>query len=240
MKKNFAGTRYSPLIAREESHEVGTVSQFKDRLLKRMEELSLEFHKKAFRMPVGLFLVVGQKSGGDSTAQEIAKRFKLIDLESQNVIDFYFLGWSKDPSGTIKFDEEDFTECRRFLEANEIKKFGGNADLILVDAVRHEDGSVILDFPEAIRIDLSASKAEKGFLTLGSFLESIIETAKAVKSDVPGATATGIVFEMSDKLGIAITKNSILNFILEKFGKIIGAKKLKDLAVKDLGQPLEI
>jgi hypothetical protein len=240
MKTKFAGTRYSPLIAREESHEVGTVVQFRRRLLKRLKELSDESGKNAFRMPVGLFLVVDRENGGDATAQELTSRFNLIDLESRNVIDFYFLGWSKNSSGNIAFDPNGFSDCRNFLKQSGIKEFGGNADLILVDAVRHESGSVTLDFQHAIRIDLSTRKAEKGFPTLGSFLESIIAAAQAVKDDVHRATATGTVFAISDRLGIAIAKDSILNFILEKWGKIIGARKLKELAVTNLGPSLEI
>lgn len=164
MKTRFAGTRFSPLIAREESHEVTTVLQFRRRLLKRMKQLSDESARNQFRLPVGLFLVVDRANGGDATAQELTSRFKLIGLECRDVIDFYFLGWRRDSSGNLVFEPRRFFDCRNFLKECGIKEFGGNADLILVDAVRHESGSVTLDFQHAIRIDLSARKAERDFL----------------------------------------------------------------------------
>lgn len=54
------------------------------------------------------------------------------------------------------------------------------------------------------------------------------------------ATATGVVFTISDRVGIVIAKDSILNFVLEKWGKIIGARKLKELAVTNLSPSVEI
>jgi hypothetical protein len=48
---------------------------------------------KSFVMQVGLFLLIDEENGGDATARELCKRFHLLNSESQNVIDFYFLLW---------------------------------------------------------------------------------------------------------------------------------------------------
>ena len=97
-----------------------------------------------------------------------------------------------------------------------------------------------LNFEQAIRIDLSSSVSEKEISTLGAFLQSIIETAEEVKSDAKGAYDRGIVFSISDRLGLAIAKTSMLDFVLEKWGKIIGAKKLKRLVVQNLGPMVDL
>ncbi|HEY4934314.1 MAG TPA: hypothetical protein VII23_22335 [Terriglobales bacterium] len=167
------------------------------------------------------------------------KRFGLLDFESRNVIDFYFLGWDAAFLGSIRFDLYEFENVRRVLRAAGITKFGGNADLILVDA-HYRDSIVSLNFEQAIRIDLSSSVSEKEISTLGAFLQSIIETAEEVKSDAKGAYDRGIVFSISDRLGLAIAKTSMLDFVLEKWGKIIGAKKLKRLVVQNLGPMVDL
>jgi hypothetical protein len=213
-----------------------------------MEELAAELGHSNFIMPVGLFLVVDAENGGDPTAQEVVRRFNLLDLESRNVIDFYFLGWNKDYSRGIRFDIRDFLQCRSFLGSRGVRQFGGNADLILVDAVRDPwNNRITLNFPQAIRVDLSASKENKDFPTVGGFLQSIIVVAEQIKiermmqnedNDIQGVGNPGVVFSMSNRLGLAIAKTSMLDFILEKWGKVIGAKSLKQVAMRNLGSPI--
>jgi hypothetical protein len=213
---------------------ISPFAEFPRRLSARMTELSQESGEREFLMPVGLVLVVDKENGGDATAEELVSRFELLNFESRNVIDFYFLGWSQDFSGKLNFRLADFERFRSFLLEKGIKQFGGNADLILVDA-HYKDSNVNLNFQQAIRIDLSTSSEEGHFSTLGSFLQSIIDAAEQVEADRQGALARGLVFSISDRLGLAVAKSSILDFVLEKWGKIIGARKLKQLAVQNLG-----
>jgi hypothetical protein len=202
-------------------------------------ELADESGRETFVMPVGLFLVIDKDNGGDATAEELVKRFELLDCESCNVIDFYFLGWRRSWEGSgIEFDIHEFAKIRQGLKLAGIKEFGGNADLILVDAVYNRP-NVRLRFDEAIRVDLSAGAAGKDFPTLGSFVQSIIDAAEQIKDDSL-ASEVGLAFSISDRLGIAIAKDSILDFFLEKWGKIIGAKKLRHVAVRKLGPPFDL
>ena len=201
----------------------------------RLEQLAAELGQRNFLMPLGLFLVIDKDSGGDATSAELIRRFDLLDFESRNIVDFYFLGWHESPSQNgMRFDLETFELFRNALRRIGIRKFGGNADLILVDA-RYSNGDVTLNFTEAVHVDLSASKAEKDFPTLGAFLQSIIDTAEEVRAAATNGETGGFVFSISDRLGLATAKNSILDFILEKWGKIIGGKKLRTLAVRNLG-----
>jgi hypothetical protein len=82
---------------------------------------------------------------------------------------------------------------------------------------------------------LSLSRAEDDFPTLGSFLQAVIEAAEQVRHDAVLLQDGGLVFAISDKLGLAIAKKSLLDAFLEKFGKILGAKKLAAVAVRRIG-----
>lgn len=150
-------------------------------------------------LPVGLLLVVDEENGGDATAQELVKRFNLLHVESQNAIDFYFLGWEWRWEGNrskgIQFNPEYLRLCRDALRTAGVKTSGGNAELILVDAVFEgtlgpygEDRSqgifypsgIALNFKEAIYVNMSKSRDEKEIPSVGDFLQSIIQAAKDV------------------------------------------------------------
>lgn len=59
----------------------------------RMRDLASLEGLSEFCLPVGLCLVLDEKNGGDATAQELVKRLALLDEESGNIVDFYYLGW---------------------------------------------------------------------------------------------------------------------------------------------------
>ena len=221
---------------------VGDVAIFKRRLLHRLKQLAQEFGRSEFVMPVGLVLVIDKHNGGDVTAQELVNRFGVVDMESRNLVDFYFLGWRRttdeekdrgDEGGAITFDLGSFEKFRTALREAGVGQFGGNADLILVDA-HHAPGDVSLNFAQAIRIDLSLSRAENDFPTLGGFLQALIEAAGQVRHD-KALQGGGLVFAISDQLGLAIAKRSLLDTFLEKFGKVFGAKRMAAVAVRKLG-----
>ena len=217
----------------QQAYPVPAVDQFKGRLASRLRALADESGMDEFVMPVGLFLLIDTAHGGDATADEVARRFGLLDFESGKVIDFYFLGWERCPGGEgICFSLPAFESFRTALRQNGITGFGGNADLILVDA-RYHSGRIELDFGHAMRIDLATRAAEKEFATLGAFLQSIVEAAEAVRSSQGNAGSA--VFSISDRLGVAIAKKSIIGFFLEMWGKLIGAKEMAGLAVRSLG-----
>lgn len=207
-----------------------------------MEELAAESGETQFLMPVGLCSVIDRENGGDATAAELISRFNLLDFESRNVIDFYFLGWSKSPElpSPLRFDLVAFERFQLRLRDFGIPRFGGNADLVLVDA-EYSSGKVALNFPEAIRVDLSRGAIEKGFPSLGPLLESIVEAAEQVKAEATTVPRHhGIVYSISDILGLAIAKKSILSYFLEKWGKIIGATTLEAVAVRNLGPKIDL
>jgi hypothetical protein len=224
-----------------QAFSVGQVFEFKERVLHRLETLSTESGGDTLVMPVGLFLLVDEANGGDATAQELAARFNLLDAESRNVIDFYFLGWHKCPREKgICFSLEAFSEFRAALREAGVGRFGGNADLVLVDAAL-APGGVSLDFSSAIRVDLSAGAAREDFPTLGGFLQGIVAAADELRAGAASAAgAESPVFTISDKLGLAMAKESLLDAFLDKLGAIIGAKKLAAVAVRDLGPKLSL
>jgi hypothetical protein len=221
------------------SFPASTFADFKNRLHHRLKNLADEAGMSSFVMPVGLFLVIDSVNGGDKTAEETVRRFGILDFESKNNVDFYFLGWHRDAkkSSGIVFDIKKFTQCRDALKTVGIREFGGNADLILVDAV-YESGSVILGFDEAIGLDLARAVNKKEILSVGGLLQSIIDAATQLKDD--DEARQKYAFHISDKLGLAVARQSLLDWFLGRFGKIIGAPQLQAVCVRKLGPPVRL
>ncbi len=230
------------MVISRQSYAVGGMAEFKQRLLHRLKALSAEAGGGRITLPVAMLLVVDKANGGDATAEELVARFNLLDFESRKVIDFYFLGWQPaSPEGRykgIRFDLEEFASCRSTLAKVGLRKFGGNADLILVDAL-YDGQRAHLNFSSAIHMDLSRAVAERDIPSLGGFLQSLIDTAASV-AESRAAGSDGHVFSISDKLGLAVARASILEFILKKLGEVIGAKKLASLAVRDIGPKVDL
>jgi hypothetical protein len=201
-------------------------------------EKYMHAEEKRFIMPVGLLLVIDEENGGDVTARELIKRFNILDAESQNIIDFYFLGWEWaeywNRSKGIRFNLNSFQSCRQTFKNAGIDRFGGNADLILVDAHFTLRG-ISLNFKKAIHVNLSASVADKEIPSVGEFLQSVIEAAEKVREAASSDIAEDIVFSISDRLGLATARKSIMDFFLSKWGEVIGARKLQAVAVRNLG-----
>jgi hypothetical protein len=140
----------------------------------------------------------------------------LLHQESGNAIDFYLMGWDwvlrADRSRGIQFDLGAFNDCRRVLQRAGVRKFGGNADLILVDAHYNGDrsgdiGRVSLDFTEAVRINLASRRADAAIPPVGELLQMIIEAADEVRGSSDELQLRH-VFAISDKLGLATAKES--------------------------------
>jgi hypothetical protein len=200
---------------------------------------------RTFCMPIGLFLVLDEANGGDKTAQELLRRFEMLSKESEEAIDFFFLGWHRDrhaEHSTIKFNVDGFLESKKMLAQLGIKAFGGNCDLILVNAqctipasdptLDTQNGfEVILRFDQAIHINLAQEIADKNLPSLGEFLSMLVVQAKDVADD-RFLDPTG---EISDRLGVVFAKRAILDFIWEKLGKVIGAKSLSTIATRGIG-----
>jgi len=252
----------------------GRFYSFPSLVLKRVSQLAQEWAKSEaanlpktgrshFVMPIGLLMVIDEANGGDAIAKELLNRFHLLHAESGDIIEFYFMGWEwvklGDRSKGIRFDLDSFQECRRALKSAGIKSFGGNADLILVDAhhwftpgVLPRDPEtpanvgvtgVTLDFSEAICINLSSRSQAGELQPVGEFFQALIEAASEVVNDARQTLPSekhGLTFKISDTLGLATAKRSFLSFIYEKFGAIIGAKKLDAIAVRSPGKMMRL
>lgn len=231
---------------------------FIETLSGRLDTLAREYGKGKsgnsknldFVMPIGIFLVLDKDNGGDVTADELVRRFHLLHAESDKAIDFYFLGWQwcddGDRTKGIRFELESFHKCRRALKEIGVATFGGSADLILVDvryryhtAKTNREGQPApygyseqeFNFPEAVQINLASSREQKKLPPVGEFLQSIIAVAEDLRQS---DTSSNPVFTISDKLGIVTAKRSFLDYILKKWGSIIGAETLELLAVRKL------
>jgi hypothetical protein len=216
-----------------------SVFEFKKMLVHRIRTLATESGFTEFALAIALVLVLDTKNGGDPTAQELIRRFQLLDKESSNAIDFYFLGWSSagEPEN-LTFDLTAFEEFRDSLKKNGIHNFGGNADLIILDALL-KNGRLLLDFSNVLHIDLSEAIKSGTVDTLGRFLQGIVDLGNRFVDEMSDDGKSPTVW-ISDQLGLAIAKRSMLTFILERFGKVVGGAMLLQSVTRRAGPPIDI
>jgi hypothetical protein len=111
------------------------------RLVDNVIRLMTETSADQVVVPTAVFLVLDQAHGGDATAEEIQRRFRFLDVESRDVIDFHLLGWQSQADGTLAFDLASFQSCRDDLLRAGVRKFGGYADILIFD-VCYRDGRI--------------------------------------------------------------------------------------------------
>jgi len=110
--------------------------------------------------------------------------------------------------------------------------------LILVDVEVNPEGE-FLHFDKAMRFDLSRMIKQSDIPGVGGFLQAILSTADEIRQ-ATGEGSTGGVVQISNKLGLAVARKSIIEYILDKWGKILGGKKLANLATKSLGPTVRL
>lgn len=229
------------IMALTEAIAVSGVQLLKLRLLGRMQALARETGEAGFMLPVALCLLADRAHGGELTAQELAKHFKLADFEARNLVDFFFLGWSvagaKDGARELQFDDRSFQGFRQALRAAGVKDSGGKTDLILVDA-SYVAGTVRMNFSTAIRLDLAAAKRQKQFASAGGVLQSMLDALAGLRSQ--GRADFGGDFRLSEELGLAVAKKSLLDWLFAGWGAFLGSRNVADLAVRDLGPDLRL
>jgi hypothetical protein len=191
-----------------------------------------------FTFPIGIFLVLDEANGGDSAAWEIVRRKFFLRSESKDFIDFYYFGWKETLRDGWFFSLSAFQDCRAALTKAGIKKFGGNADLILLDVEKRGD-DFLLRFDQALSLDLSKMLQEGHIVTVGNFLQALVETTREVLERDPTG-CRGLVAPVSDSMGIAVAKESLLDFVLKKWGEAIGGAKLLKFCTRSLGPQMTL
>jgi hypothetical protein len=223
----------------QRAYASGTVQDFKQRILDNLLHLERETNMAELAFPVGVFLVLDRDNGGDGTSDELVRRFNFIDVESRDVIDYFFLGWrhSEVTPTQLVFDLSAFQSCREALQKVGIGGFGGYADLLLFDAWLRR-GRAVLDFEHALHVDIAEAVAAKRIINVGKFLEDLTLAASRVRDEA--SLDTSVVYRMSDQLGLATARQSVLDFVLDKWGKIIGAASLLPLATRRIGPAVDL
>ncbi|HEX9460583.1 MAG TPA: hypothetical protein VGA84_15645 [Thermoanaerobaculia bacterium] len=214
------------------------VGQFKQIVSSRVMRAAETLGRCDVVVPIGLMLLVDKANGGDATADELSKRFDLIDSESRDFIDFHFVGWRRaSDTVPIEFSLDAFAQFREALRKAGVTRFGGNADLILVDAALHAK-QVSLDFENAINVDLSDAVRRARFPSLGLFLQTLIDVAESGISDTdrPGSA----VFAISDRLGVTFGSRSLLAYFLDRWGAVIGAGTLASVSIRRIGRRVSL
>jgi hypothetical protein len=215
-----------------------SIDQFKTVLTKRLEMLRDRRGETGVTtvMPIALCLVAPEHLGGDAIAKEMIRRFKLIDIQSSTAIDFYYFGWSvmSLDAEILNFDTAAFASCRDWLFRAGVQRFGGNADIVIVDASLITSRRLVLDFTEAIRVDLAKAAKTAKIDTLGDFIDSLIHEAYEVSVDQVKARRP--VFNISDALALTKTWEMVLNKMLSHFG----LERLESIVTRNLGPVIEL
>lgn len=75
---------------------------------------------------------------------------------------------------------------------------------------------------------------------VGALLQDIIDAAERVGHQIDGKMPHGITYAISDELGIAFAKQSLLDHFLKSFGTMIGAQRLAAVTVRNLAPDIDI
>jgi hypothetical protein len=224
-----------------EAIAVSSVQLFKLRLLGRMQSLARETGESRFVVPVAFFLLHDEPHGGELGGAELERRFGLKDFELPHLIDLYFFGWSysriSPSSGGLKFDLRSCEGFRRALRSAGIQGITGQADLVMVDAAYGADGTVRLNFSQAVRLDLAAATAERRVPALGGLLQSLADLIEALKA-APGEA--NLPFRVSSPLGIAVGAGSLVNWFLDRWTAQLGIPGFGAAALYGLGKDLSL
>jgi hypothetical protein len=213
----------------------GSFEEFVATLSWRVQDVADESGLPTIRIPIGICIVLSSNHGGNAIAEELIRRFHLLNLESGSYIDFYFPGWyeSSRESEQLEFSLSEFVETKSELRKAGVTRFSGNADLLLVDAERTTEGDTVLHFDSAVRLDLPRLLDTDGHITLGSVLETLMDTAREAPKDNP-------TWSISDGLGILYGKEAIVGKVWDKLGSLIGADRLAHFAVRSVGRPFTL
>jgi hypothetical protein len=91
-------------------------------------------------------------------------------------------------------------------------------------------GRTSLDCEHALHIDLAEAIASKKILSAGGFPEGLLQAAEDVRNNAVAQSSA--VIRISDKLGLAFAKRSILDFVLDKWARVIGGSSLTPFATR--------
>lgn len=221
------------------------------RVANRLESIYEESGKMCKRMPIGLFFVIDKENGGNEVSDELLRRFHLIGKSSSSFIDFYYLGWiDYDLLNQVGDDSEinspefclpDFNAIKEtFRKEYRINCFNGYADLLLVDVELDDSGEynkIYFNFQDAIHVDLSKAIKSNDIQSLGEFMERLIDAAKNYREESVNSNS---VAHISNKLGILYSKENIVRYIFDKWGKLVGMNNLWHFATSRVGERMEI
>jgi hypothetical protein len=214
------------------------IDDFKRILIARLSELRRRREQVdgLTVMPIALCLAIPEKFGGNKDAVEMINRFGLIDMLSGTAIDFYYFGWSVIgiDGSDMNFDRLAFKNCWDWLFKEGVEDFGGNADLIIVDATLSSQDTISLNFREAIRIDLALALKRSRIDTLGAFLDSLMKAA--IKVSESEHLEQRPVFRISDMMALTSLWESVFKKALDK----LGIAAIETVVTRDVGPVVDL
>jgi hypothetical protein len=222
----------------ERSYASGDINDFRQRVLDNALRLQTETGLDELTFPVAILLVLDRANGGNDLGEELVRRFNLIDMESRDIIDFFFFGWGRRSTNStdLTFDLVEFNACHEALKRVGVRGFGGYADLLLFD-VWLRNSRVILDFEHALHIDLVEAVAARRITNVGSFIGGLLQAVQDIRNEDHTLSTTTIV---SIRLGLATARRSLIDYLLERWGKIVGAASLVALTPRRIAPEVDL
>jgi len=204
--------------------------------------------KRLNRCLVGLLFA---DPGHDLTKKELIPFINRFNLRSQDFTHFFFAGYVVEREthlyrdcvfvtagpGGLKwyFSAKAFENIRRDFETITKWQFSGGVDLVLVDAIRQQSEwgttKFILNFDEAVSINLIAARDDKLIPSLSEFFEPLFRNA-----ETPGQSPIYAVSDNQVRVICTSVAKALVKHFLSKEA-VVEFEKSKVLAVRNLSRP---
>jgi len=132
------------------------------------------------------------------------------------------------PGGAWSYSNEFFERFRSELEADSAWRYGGGAELVLLNVSRDHRGLLEIGYSSVLSCRLDVMKADKAFSSVEEFFESIFRYAEAADDSDP-------TWGFSDATGLKIAGSAMKRMVLSVLPKEVGAsyQAAEHLAVRD-------
>lgn len=132
------------------------------------------------------------------------------------------------PGGAWSYSDERFDRFRSELQANSAWRYGGGAELILLNVSHDDRGWLEIGYSSVLSCRLDVMKADKAFSSVEEFFESIFRYAEAGDDSDP-------TWGFSDVAGLRLAGSAMKRMVLSFLPKEVRAsyRAAEHLAVRD-------
>jgi hypothetical protein len=173
--------------------------------------------------------------GSPLTREQIEPRLREWHYRSGDHIDIFCAGYARAWGGSadvaLQFDEVEYNNFRKWLADQTTWEYGGDVDLLLLNALCGKDQQPYLDFTSVVACRLDTMINDKAIESVGQFFETVFRFAEKGTGDDP-------TWGLSEEFGIAEGRNLFVELVLLLLPEKVreSFKKAKHFAVKDVSK----